>query len=220
MANSVSSLRDIQTLPPPRPPRRQRTFWRNQPFASIRITATSGNLNRAALAAVDAHPGFPVRTIRLVRSGEGDHADMVAPSAAAAAAAPPPPPPPPPYAETSRSREASLHKEASCGGEISFQKEASHGGGPPSRKEALCGRGDHDDDGISPVWSIFSGGDEGIVAHWSVMGLASERERLRGAGESGINLCRIGSYEVTFRSYFLRVEGGGRLMPMRSPIDI
>ena len=72
------------------------------------------------------------------------------------------------------------------------------------RKEASCGG----DDAASPDWSIFSGGGDGTVAHWSVIGLASEQEqRIGGAGEGGTAICKIGAYEVRLVFHLARGEG-------------
>ena len=74
---------------------------------------------------------------------------------------------------------------------------------PSPRGEAPRGRDD-----ASPDWSIVSGGGDGTVVHWSVMGLASEQERrLEGGGEGGIDLRKIGAYEVIFG---LHLAPGGK----------
>lgn len=45
-------------------------------------------------------------------------------------------------------------------------------------------------------WTIVSGGGDGAVAHWSVVGLASTREIANGADEAGVELHKTGDYEV------------------------
>ncbi len=45
-------------------------------------------------------------------------------------------------------------------------------------------------------WTIVSGGGDGAVAHWSVVGLASPNEVAAGAEEAGVELHKIGDYEV------------------------
>lgn len=47
-------------------------------------------------------------------------------------------------------------------------------------------------------WSILSGGGDGTVAHWSVLGLARRREEGIGGrrDERGIQFIQIGGYEV------------------------
>lgn len=51
-------------------------------------------------------------------------------------------------------------------------------------------------------WTIVSGGGDGAVAHWSVVGLASPSEVAVGAEESGVELHKIGNYEVRFLRLF------------------
>lgn len=45
-------------------------------------------------------------------------------------------------------------------------------------------------------WTIVSGGGDGTVAHWSVVGLASPSEVAGGTEEAGVELHKIGNYEV------------------------
>lgn len=47
-------------------------------------------------------------------------------------------------------------------------------------------------------WTIVSGGGDGAVAHWTVVGLASAREVAGGVEEAGVELHKIGGYEVWF----------------------
>jgi len=45
-------------------------------------------------------------------------------------------------------------------------------------------------------WTIVSGGGDGAIAHWSVVGLASPSEVARGVEDAGVELHKIGGYEV------------------------
>lgn len=57
--------------------------------------------------------------------------------------------------------------------------------------DGASGTGDATED-----WTIISGGGDGAVAHWSVVGLASAREVADGVEEAGVELHKIGDYEV------------------------
>lgn len=50
-------------------------------------------------------------------------------------------------------------------------------------------------------WTIVSGGGDGAVAHWSVVGLASPHQVADGAEEAGVELHKIGDYEVRAVAY-------------------
>lgn len=60
--------------------------------------------------------------------------------------------------------------------------------------------GDNTDD-----WSVLSGGGDGTVAHWSVLGLANMSEEGAGGGkeERDIRFLQTGGYEVNGTTGYL-----------------
>lgn len=119
------------------------------------------------LTVFDAHDAFPILTLRLLRSGGAPNHEGIPSSSS------PPPPPLPTTGEWGG-------LQASVPGDVG----ATAAGGASRGGDA------------AEDWTIVSGGADGAVAHWSVVGLASAREVADGVEEAGVELHKIGDYEV------------------------
>lgn len=115
-----------------------------------RVNLLAGILQRTVLSVVDAHAGFPVFSLRLLRSGDSNYMDMVPSS-------------------------------------------------PPTLGGYSCRGGSATVD-----WSIVSGGGDGTVAHWLVVGLERRQERSGAAEHEGVVLHKIGAYEVMLFEFIVR----------------
>lgn len=132
-----------------------------------RINPRAGDLKQTVLTVFDAHDAFPILTLRLLRAGGATNHEGTPPSSS--------PPTPAP-----------VGLEASVPGEVcaTAWRNGQFSGG------FSCG-GDATED-----WTIVSGGGDGAVAHWSVVGLATAREVAEGVEEAGVELRKTGDYEV------------------------
>lgn len=125
----------------------------------------------------DAHNAFPILTLRLLRSGGGASKDD---GASPSFSSVPPP---------------------GCGFDLSTPGKD---GGAVAADGSTCGSGvtrgrdSSRGDDATEDWTIVSGGGDGEVAHWTVVGLASAREVADGVAEAGVELQKIGGYEVWF----------------------
>lgn len=139
---------------------------------SSRINPLAGDLKRTVLTVFDAHDAFPILTLRLLRSRGAPNHEGTPPSS----------PPPLPLPTGGGAGQAPVPGKISA-----TARTNSHFTGGAASK----GGGDATED-----WTIVSGGGDGAVAHWSVVGLASAREVADGTEEAGVELHKIGEYEV------------------------
>eukprot|EP00752_Nemacystus_decipiens_P008616 g7695.t1 len=80
---------------------------------------------------------------------------------------------------------------------IELQSPVRGEGGPANSSSTQSAGGASTRGDATEDWTIVSGGGDGAVAHWSVVGLASERELADGVEEAGVELHKIGDYEVS-----------------------
>eukprot|EP00903_Cladosiphon_okamuranus_P010537 g9967.t1 len=131
-----------------------------------RINPLAGDIKRTVLTVFDAHDAFPVLTLRLFRSGEAPNHEVT-------------------RSYSSPPRPAPVELLAPVPGEV---------GATPTIKGHFAGGSSRGGDATED-WTIVSGGGDGAVAHWSVVGLASSREVADGTEEAGVELQKIGDYE-------------------------
>lgn len=134
----------------------------------------AGDLQRTVLAVFDAHNAFPILTLRLLRSGGASKNEVSSPSSSSV------PTPGCGIERSARGKGGAAADGSACGSGVTRGCDAARG------------------DDVTEDWTIVSGGGDGGVAHWTVVGLASASEVADGVAEAGVELQKIGGYEVCF----------------------